>query len=122
ALYAEPVDYEESHILGCDTGSELAIDLDPANLHGVHAETLSGEHVADLAGSNTECECAEGTVCRSVAVTTGYCHSRLGEPEFRSNNVNNALLASFKVEKVHAEVFGVALYCLHHEFGLRIQE
>ena len=54
-------------------------------------QALRGQHVPDLAGADAEGQRAERAVGAGVAVAADDGHARLGEPELRADDVDDAL-------------------------------
>ena len=88
----------------------------------LHREALAGEHVAHLRRADAERHRAERAVRRRVAVAARDGHARLGEPEFGSDHVDDALAARGVVVEGDAEVAAVALERREHRLGHRVLE
>ncbi len=61
----------------------------------------------DFAGADTEGECAESAVCRSVRVAADDGHAGLGGAELRADHVDDALIGVLHVEELDAELGAV---------------
>ena len=72
-------------------------------------EGLGREHVFDLARADAEGEGAEGTVRRGVRVAAHDGHARLGDAEFGSDDVDDALILVTTRKDRDAELLAVLL-------------
>ncbi len=68
-----------------------AIDAHLAGLRPVLEQALGRQHVLDLAGADAEGQRAERAVRRGVAVAADDGHARLGQPQLRADDVDDAL-------------------------------
>src|SRR3569832_2225866 len=66
-----------------------------------------------LAGADPERERAEGAVGRGVAVAADEGHAGKGQPELRSDDMDDPLLGAGKVEEGDAKLFAVLREGLH---------
>src|SRR5271168_2755444 len=62
-----------------------------------------------LRRSNAKSECAERTVSAGVAVATDDRHSRLRQPQFRANYMDDSLIRRIHVEEPHAKFLAISL-------------
>ena len=97
----------EDDVLGRDAVGQLAVDGDRHRLRPVHGQRLGGEHVLDLAGADAERERAERAVRGGVRVAADDRHARLGDPELRADDVDDALLGVAHRVDAHAELGAV---------------
>ena len=65
---------------------------------------------------------AEGAVGAGVAVAASERHARLGKPELRSDDVDDALVHAVQAEKLHAELCDVFFERLSQLFGFLIEK
>ena len=90
-------------------GARRAVDLDAPDLQRLDRQALRGEHVADLRGADAEGDRAERAVRGRVAVAARDGHARLGQPELRPDDVDDALVAAVGRRRADAELAAVAL-------------
>ncbi len=98
----------EDDVLGRDAARALAGDVDFHRLGFELRQTLRREHVFDFAGADAEGERAHGAVRRGVAVAADNRAARLGDAEFRADDVHDALIAAAHVEQVDAKFLAIA--------------
>ena len=110
----------QRHVLGINTGLQLAIDVDAAHLHDAERHRLRGEHVAHLRGADAEGDRAESAVRGRVAVAAGDGGAGLGDALLRPDDVDDALLAAGEVEIGDAGLAGVLVQFLDHRLGERV--
>src|SRR5690606_13591773 len=117
AFDAEHADDVKDHVLGIDTGAELAVDLDAPELGLRHRHRLRRKYVADLAGADTERDGAERPVRAGVAIPAGDGRTWLGDALFRSHHVHDALHAAGEVEERDVVLGSVAAQLPDHLVG-----
>ena len=117
AIDPKLADDMQDHVLGIDSLAQATIDDDAPHLELVHRQALGGQHVADLAGTNTEGHRAEGSVRRSMAITAGDRHTRLGKPQLRADNVHHALALVVDIVERDFEFARILLNSHHHLLG-----
>ena len=96
---ADAGDKGEDDVLRGNAGPEGAGDVDAERLRRSLLATLRGENVFHLTGTDTESERTHGAMSRGVAIAADYGHARLGESQFRTDYVHDALMA-----RMHAVV------------------
>ena len=82
------------------------------NQHGFRLalrQALGGQHVLDFGGANAEGQRAERAMGAGVAVAAYDGHARLGQSEFRTDDVHDALVGRIHVEQRNAEIFAIFL-------------
>src|SRR5207244_3781253 len=99
ALSADPPDDAQGQVLRSYTLRQLSAYLHRHRARSVLQEALRGEHVLDLARADAESERPERTVRARVAVAAHNGHSRLRQPEFRSDHMDNALFRRVDIEE-----------------------
>jgi hypothetical protein len=97
----------ENHIFGIDPRGQGAVDLNAANFQLAQGQGLRGQHIAHLAGANAKGDRPKGPMGRGMAVSAGNGHTRLSQPLFRGNHMDDALVAGANVVK--ANVVGLAV-------------
>ena len=113
AVDADASDDREDHILGTDAEPEPAVD---AHLHGAGSSLHQGlgrQRVLDLAGADAEGESTEGAVGRGVGVAADDGHSRLGEPQLGTDDMDDALARVAEPVAGDAEVAAVGQQSVH---------
>jgi len=122
AVGPELPDDRQDNVLRGDALTELAGDLDPADLLFLHGDAASRQHVADLRGPDTERQRAERAVRRRVGVAADDRHTGLGEPLLRPDDVDDPLVAGVGVREVDAGPAEVLLELRHHGLGRLVLE
>ena len=112
----------QDDVLGIHAGRQASVHIDAADLRLADGHRLCRKHVAHLAGSYSESDCAEGAVRGGVRVAAGDGGSRLGDPELGTDNVDDALPAARKIEKCDTEFFAVPPQRLDHFVGELVGE
>ena len=110
----------KDHILGVDSGAEVAIDFDAADFEGLECECLRSQHIAHLRGADAKSDRAEGSVCGGVRIAAGDRGARLGDALLGADHMDDALFARREVEISDAEVIGIFAQRLHHFRGERV--
>ena len=105
AVDPDHADHVQHQVLGGDARCKLAVDGDRHGPRLALQQALRRQHVADFACADPERERAERAVGRGVAVATDNRHARLGDAEFRSYHMHDALEPGGDIEKADA-VFG----------------
>ena len=100
-------DNGKNDILGRHPMSKLAVNVNGEGLRLLLHKALGRQDVADLAGTNAECERAESAMRAGVAVAADNRHARLRDAQFRPDHVNDALDVAFNVEERHVKVGAV---------------
>ena len=121
-VHAELSDVSKGDVLGGHTRLELAGEVDTASLERAHGERLGGENVGHLAGTDTEGDSAEGTVCCRMGVAASNGHTRLGHTFFRAHDVDNALFCRRGAKELDAVRLGVVFDMGEHLFGNAVLE
>ena len=91
AADADPGDQREDDVLGADPGDQPAVDADLVGLRVALEERLGGEDHLDLARPDPERQRPERAVRLRVRVAAHDGHPRLGQPELRADDVDDAL-------------------------------
>ena len=107
AAGADLSDDGEDDVLGRRALGQGAVDRDRHGLEGGHRQGLGGEHVLDLAGADTEGQCAERAVRGGVGVAAYDGHAGLGQAQLRADDVNDALVGVTQGMQANAELLGV---------------
>ena len=110
---ADGVEHAERRVLRGDPDRQGAVD---AHLHGLGtglAEALGRQHMLHLGRADAERECPEGAVRRRVRVAADHHGARQGQPQFRSDDVDDALPAVPGAEARDPGVIAVAAQRLH---------
>jgi hypothetical protein len=89
-----------------------------ARLH----ETLRGEDVLHFAGADAESQGAESSVRRGVAVAANNGLSGLRNPQFRANDVHDALILAVHIEKANTGFAAVFLQGVKLQLGVVIKD
>ena len=112
-------------VLGGDAGRQLAVDGHGHRLRPAQRQGLGGEHVLDLAGADAERERPERAVRAGVRVAADDGDAGLGEPELRTDDVDDALARVVHRVQADAELGAVLPQRLHlgaaHRIGDRQQ-
>src|SRR5450631_1847348 len=95
-------DGRENNILGGDTGRPRAFVCDPHCLRLDLAQRLRCEHMSDFRRADSERQSTEAAVGAGVAVGTNDCRARQCQPQFRADDVQNALVFSAEIEQLYA--------------------
>lgn len=110
-------DHVEDQILGEHARLQVALHQDPPHLELVHRQALAGEHIAHLAGADTEGDRPEGAVGGGVRIAAGDRHARLAEPQLRRDHMDDALAAAAEAMQGDAVLGAVALQGGEHLLG-----
>jgi len=70
-------------------------------------QTLSGQHVFDLAGANAERQRSKCSVRTCMTVATDNRHSRLGQSQLRPDDVYDSLFRGIDIKQTNVELFAV---------------
>jgi len=120
AVHTQTVDDVQDHVLCGHPGPELSVDHDAPHRELVHGQGLRCQYVAYLGGADAKRDGSEGPVGRGVRVAAADGHTRLGQPRFRSHDVNDALLAAFRRKIPDIVALHVLLQSHQHLFGKRV--
>src|SRR5262249_51380513 len=99
----------QNQVLRCYTFRQLAAYVNEHGLRLALRQTLRGQHVFDLGGSNAEGQRAERATRAGVAVAANNRLAGLRQAKFRTNHVHDALFGRIDVEQRDAEVLAVLL-------------
>jgi hypothetical protein len=85
-------------------------------------QTLRRQHVLNFAGADAEGQRAKGAVGAGMAVAANNRHSRPGQSQLRSDDMDDALFARINIEKLDPE--GLAIRAQHVDLlgGDRIED
>ena len=108
AVDADLADRAEDHVLGRQTGRQVAGELEQHRLRAALGQRLRREHVLDLGGADPERERAEGAVRRRVAVAADDRLAGLREPELGPDHVDDSLAARARRVELDPELVAVA--------------
>ena len=97
----------ENQIFGRDSGCQLSIDSQFVGFGEILQKRLGRQDVFDFAGSDSEGQSAEGPVGCRVGITADDGHSRLGVPEFRTDDMDDSLVWIVEVIETDSELFAV---------------
>ena len=111
AVSADLADDAEREILCGDTVGQCAGRVHFHGARFVLRQALRCEHVFDFARADAKRERAKRAVRARVAVAAHDCHAGLGEPEFRADDVHDALFGRVNVKQLDAKLFAVAAQC-----------
>ena len=75
-------------------------------------QALGCQDVLDLAGADAESQRAKRTMGGGVAVAANDGHARLGQAQFRTDDVHHALVVAVQTEKADAVITAVLSICL----------
>ncbi len=114
AVYAEFADYVKRDVFRGNTVVQFAVDVYAADFELLKRKRLGCEHVAHLACTDTECDCAECAVGRRVRVSAGDRHSGVDKPLLGHYNVDYALFARRGVEESYSVVGAIFADCREH--------
>ena len=95
----------QGHILGAHAGGQLSVHIDAAHLERAEGQGLRSQHIAHLRGADAHGNGAKGSVRGRMGVSAYDGHARLGDAEFRSYHMHDALEPGGDIEKADA-VFG----------------
>ena len=104
----DPGNQREDDVLGRHAGIELAVDSYLVRLRVALQERLGREDHLDLAGPNPERERPERSVGRGVRVAAHDRHPRLGQPQLRSDDVDDPLTRRAEAVERDPELGAVA--------------
>ena len=90
------------------------MDIDAADLETTQREGLGGEDIADLTGTNPKGNGSECTVGGGVGISAGDGHAGMRETLFRTDNMDDALLAGWQIKKGNTEFLTIFSECLQH--------
>ena len=105
----DPGDEREDDVLRADAGRQAAIDPDLVGLRVALEQRLGGEDHLDLAGPDPERERSERPVGARVRVAADDRHPGLGEPQLRTDDVDDALRRVADAVERDAELGAVRL-------------
>ena len=100
-------DRAQDHVLGGESGRQVADELEQHRLRAPLVQRLRREHVLDLRGADAERERTEGAVRRGVAVTADDRLPGLRDPELGADHVDDALAARSRRVQLDAELLAV---------------
>ncbi|MHC3927196.1 hypothetical protein ACMZ4W_02302 [Brevundimonas naejangsanensis] len=109
---ADPADDRQNQILGRDPETERPLHLDQHRSGALLHQGLGRQNMFDLGGADAEGQGAEGSVGGGVAVAADDGHARQGQPLFRPDDVNDALVDAIQRNPRQAELGGVGLQLL----------
>ena len=121
AADADPGDQREDDVLGRDARREPAVDADLVGLRLALEQGLRGEDHLDLARPDPERERPERAVRRGVRVAAHDRHARLGQPELRPDDVDDALRRRADAVERDPELRAVALELADLRGGLQVE-
>ena len=98
----------QDQVLGAHVRRQLAPDLDRHALRASLQQALRGQHMAHLAGSDTEGQRTESAVRGGVAVTADDGHARLGQSLFGCGHVHDTACRAVEVEQLDAMSLAVS--------------
>ena len=104
---ADLADDGEDDVFGRDAPAQLAVDADLHRLGPGLRQRLGRQDVLDLAGADAEGQRAERAVGAGVAVAADDGHARLGQAQFRADDVDDALPPGVEVVERDAELLAV---------------
>jgi hypothetical protein len=107
AAGAEPADHGQDHVFGAGPGGQLAVDVDRHRLGPRLGQGLSGQHVFDFAGADTEGQGPEGAMGGGVGVAADHGHPRLGQTLLGTDHVHDALARLAHLVEGDTELGGV---------------
>ena len=105
-------DQREDDVLGRDAGFEAPVDADLVGLRLALEQGLGREDHLDLARPDPERERPERPVGRGVGVAAHDRHARLGEPQLRADDVDDALVVAAEAVERDPELRAVRLELL----------
>ena len=97
----------KNQIFGRDSGSQLAIDSQFVGFGEILQKRLGRQDVFDFAGSDSEGQSAKGAVGCCMGITADDGHSRLGVPEFWTDDMDDSLVGIVEVIESDSELFAV---------------
>ena len=101
-------DDRQNEIFRCHAARPLAVNFNFHRLGFELRQTLGGEHVLNFASADSKRERAECAVRGRVAVAANNCLSRLRDAKLRPDDVNDPLILTVQVEKMHAVLLAIA--------------
>ena len=104
---ADLCDDSEDDIFRSRPCRQGTVDGDCHGLERSQWQGLGCQNVFDLAGTDTECECAECTVRRGMRVTADNRHTWLSDTQLRADNMNDALVGITQRVQTNTELFSV---------------
>src|ERR1700722_333052 len=72
-------------------------------------ETLSRQHVLDFRSTNTEGQRAERSVRAGMAISADNGHSRLRQPQLRTDHMHDALVRRIHIKQADSELLAITL-------------
>ena len=109
AADADARDEVQDDVLGAHAGREPPVDADLVGQRIALEERLGREDHLHLARPDPERECAERAVRARVRIAADDGHARLGEPELRTDDVDDALARRADAVERDAELGAVRL-------------
>ncbi len=103
-------------------GLSVPVDVDLVGLQRALQQGLRGQHHLHLAGADAEGEGPEGAVRGGVRVTADDGHARLRQPQFRADDVHDALPVRAEGVQRDAELPAVARELGQLEAGLLVED
>ena len=101
-------------ILGIDSGSKFAIDIDTADLGLANCHCLCGQHIPHLTCTNAKSDCTKCTMSRGMGVTAGDGGTWLSDALLGTDDVYNPLIAGRQIKEGYACLSTVLTQFLHH--------
>ena len=117
AVHAQRADDVENDVLRINARTQVAVDVDPANLQLAQRHGLRREHIAHLACADAERDRAERAVRARVRIAAGDGRARLRDALLGADHVHDALLARRAIEKRDPKLRAILAQFIHH--GLR---
>src|SRR4029077_6510963 len=113
AVDADFRNQSQDHVFRCDSGWDLASEVDHHALRLLLNQALRGHNVLDFRSTDAEGQGAKRTVSAGMAVTADNGHAGLREAELWANHVNNTLPRAFQVVKSDAKLAAIMAKSLH---------
>ena len=120
AIGADLGDDRKREVLGGEAVAEPAVGDDPHAPWLLLPEGLRRQHMGNFGRTDSKGERTEGAMGRGVTVTADDQEARQGQPQFRPNDVNDALPGIFQPEQGDALIAGILIEVADHARDLGI--
>ena len=112
----------QCYILGVDTGTQLAVNIDAAYFQPLHGNRLRCQYVAHLSCADTKSNGTKCAMCRCVRVTTCNRSAWLRNSLLRSYHVHDALHTRCEVKVGNVKFFSILAQFSNHGISQRIRK
>src|SRR6185369_1120725 len=113
-------DDPEREILRSHAFRQRPTDVNQHSFRLALGQALRGQNMLDLGSAHAESQCSKSAMGAGVAVAADDCHARLSEPEFRTDDVHDALVRRVHIKQWNPELPAILLQSLNLKRGNRV--